>query len=183
MKSCKDCKSRGNCQIYPSVSSYAEQCKDFKPKMPTNRLNLHRLTTDKAVSDMSMTELAHNSCYAKDRKARYRDYDMDMDARQLAIKLLIDLAGDDGAFTCDEDFDEWIADYMQCGLDSIHGLIAVFYTQLWAMADLRERLMKYENMHEKIIKRIEEIKGSSDYPQNFKGQMAEDFEWVLGLLN
>lgn len=115
---------------------------------------MYRLTTDKAVEDMSMTELAHNSCYAKDRKARYRDYDMDIDARELAKKLFADLADGDDAFTCDEDFDEWIADYMQDGLDSIHGLIAVFYTQLWAMADLRERLKEYEDLEEqgKLVK-------------------------------
>lgn len=33
MKLCKDCANRGkkeNCQIYTSVSNYAEKCKDFK---------------------------------------------------------------------------------------------------------------------------------------------------------
>nr|DAU48352.1 MAG TPA: hypothetical protein [Bacteriophage sp.] len=38
---------------------------------------MERLTSNKKVSDMSMIELAHNSCYADDeRNARYRDYDM-----------------------------------------------------------------------------------------------------------
>jgi hypothetical protein len=41
----------------------------------------------------------------------------------------------------------------------------------------------YENMYEEIEKRIEKIKSSADYPYNFKGQMVEDFEWVLSLLN
>ncbi len=45
-----------------------------------------------------------------------------------------------------------------------------------------DRLGMYENMHEKILKRIGELKGSSDYPHFYKGQMVEDFEWVLGLL-
>ena len=34
-----------------------------------------------------------------------------------------------------------------------------------------------------IEQRIAQLKTSSDYPHNFKGQMVEDFEWVLGLLN
>lgn len=45
------------------------------------------------------------------------------------------------------------------------------------------RLKKYEDMHEKVEKRIAEIKANENYPHNFMGQMVEDFEWVLGLLN
>lgn len=45
------------------------------------------------------------------------------------------------------------------------------------------RLAAYENMHEKIIKRIEEIKSTSYYPHNFTGQMVEDLEWVLSQIN
>ncbi len=45
-----------------------------------------------------------------------------------------------------------------------------------------DRLGAYENMREKITKRIEELKGSSNYPHFYKGQMIEDFEWVLSLL-
>lgn len=45
-----------------------------------------------------------------------------------------------------------------------------------------DRLGAYENMWEKITKRIGELKGSSNYPHFYKGQMVEDFEWVLSLL-
>lgn len=45
------------------------------------------------------------------------------------------------------------------------------------------KLSKYEDMQEKVEQRIKELKESSDYPHNFKGQMAEDLEWVLNLLN
>lgn len=48
---------------------------------------MERLTTNKDVSKMGMYELAHNSCYIKDGKARYRDYDLDVDARE--NKLII----------------------------------------------------------------------------------------------
>lgn len=41
------------------------------------------------------------------------------------------------------------------------------------------RLAAYENMHERVIKRIDEIKATSYYPHNFTGQMVEDLEWVL----
>lgn len=45
------------------------------------------------------------------------------------------------------------------------------------------RLYQYEEMQEKIEQRIAELKASSNYPHNFKGQMVEDFEWVLSLLD
>lgn len=109
---------------------------------------MNRLTSNKEVSEMSMYELAHNSCYAKDGNARYRDYDTDIDARKLAIKLLDKYADIPNEFTCDEDFDDFMTDSLQYGTDSILGLIAVFYRNIWAMADLRETLKRFENLKE-----------------------------------
>lgn len=51
------------------------------------------------------------------------------------------------------------------------------------LQEVLEKLAKYENMHERLIKRIEEIKATSYYPHNFTGQMVEDLEWVLSQLN
>lgn len=107
-----------------------------------------RLTSKKNVSDMGMAELAYNSCYIKDGNARYRDFGADIDARELARKLLKEYAEGEDSFTCDEDFDERMGDYLQDGMDSIEGLIAVFYRNLWAMAGLREKLQEYEDLEE-----------------------------------
>lgn len=113
---------------------------------------MERLTTNKDVSEMSMYELAHNSCYAKDGRARYRDYDTDIDAREVAKKLLSKYADMQEEFTDDEEFDEYMENYLSYGIDhlsnkkSIKVLIASFYTNLWAMADLRERLKEYEDI-------------------------------------
>lgn len=109
---------------------------------------MERLTTDKAVENMNMVELSHNCCYAKDRKARYRDYDMDMDAREFAKNLLINLAYDAFIDDSDETFDGVMHDYLQYGTDDLVGLIALFYRNLWAMADLRETLKAYEDAEE-----------------------------------
>ena len=51
------------------------------------------------------------------------------------------------------------------------------------MADLRETLKSYEDAKDKIESRINDIKNSSDFPHNFKGQMVENLEWVLKQLN
>lgn len=78
---------------------------------------MERLTTNKDVSEMSMYELAHNSCYAKDGRARYRDYDTDIDAREVAKKLLSKYADMQEEFTDDEEFDEYMENYLSYGID------------------------------------------------------------------
>lgn len=112
-----------------------------------------RLTSNKNIYEMGMFELAHNSCYVKDNKARYRDYNLDIDARELTRQLLKDLADEDDAFTDDEEFDRYMQDCLSIGMDDIEGLIAVFYRNMWAMADLHERLKHYEDMEaqEKMV--------------------------------
>ena len=144
---------------------------------------MKRLTVYKPASDMNMVELAHNCCYVKDRNARYRDFEMDMDARDFARNLMTTLTGDDLP-TDDDDSDEEIMENLQYDpFESVTGLIALFYRNLWAMADLRETLKSYEDAKDKIESRINDIKNSSDFPHNFKCQMVEDLEWVLKQLN
>ncbi len=114
-----------------------------------------RLTTDKQVSEMNMTELAHNCCHIDGNNcARYRDYDKDIDARDLARHLMEhngywnnygDSPATDKELIDDEVFDETMMDMLMYGEDDSEGLIALFYRNLWAMAELRERLKGYED--------------------------------------
>nr|DAQ50781.1 MAG TPA: hypothetical protein [Caudoviricetes sp.] len=110
---------------------------------------MERLTTNKSVADMSMIELAHNSCYADDeRNARYRDYDMEMDARDFARNLMVALAEDELPLD-DAEFDEEVLyNLMIDPFSDVRGLIALFYRNMWAMADLREKLKDYEDAEE-----------------------------------
>lgn len=115
-----------------------------------------RLTTNKDVQEMSMTELAHNGCYIDEKGcARYRDYNEDIDAREFARKLMIEYKywksfedyglEADGAIVDDDIFDdEMMENLMYDPTDSV-GLIALFYRNLWAMAELRQALMRYED--------------------------------------
>ena len=106
---------------------------------------MERLTTNKSVADMSMIELAHNSCYADDeRNARYRDYNLDVDSRWLVRNLAKDICGEDFKDLSDEEVDEYMASMLSVGI----GLLALFYRNLWAMADLREKLKYYEDADE-----------------------------------
>ncbi len=109
---------------------------------------MERLTTNKPVDEMSMLELAHNSCYAEDGKARYRDFEMNMDARDFARNLMVTLTGEELPLD-DEAFDEEMHDNLQYDqFSDVKGLIALFYRNLWAMADLRETLKAYEDKQE-----------------------------------
>lgn len=110
---------------------------------------MERLTTNKSVADMSMIDLVHNSCYADDeRNARYRDYNLDVDSRWLVRNLAKDICGEDFKDLSDEEVDEYMASMLSVGIDSTIGLLALFYRNLWAMADLREKLKYYEDAEE-----------------------------------
>jgi hypothetical protein len=110
---------------------------------------MERLTTNKKVSEMGMVELAHNCCYEDDEhNARYRDFEMEMDARDFAINLMITLTKDELPVDKTE-FDEEILDNLTIDpFSDVRGLIALFYRNLWAMADLREKLKYYEDAEE-----------------------------------
>ena len=111
-----------------------------------------RLTTNKPVSEMNMVELAHNCCYADEHmNARYRDFENDIDARELARKLMHMFGEwdyDDDEMLIDEVFDFEMHYNLSYGIEDMAGLIARFYQHLWAMADLRERLKHYEDLEE-----------------------------------
>lgn len=110
---------------------------------------MERLTTNKSVADMSMIELAHNSCYADDeRNARYRDYNLDVDSRWLVRNLAKDICGEDFKDLSDEEVDDYMDSILSVGIKSTIELLALFYRNLWAMTDLREKLKYYEDAEE-----------------------------------
>ena len=110
---------------------------------------MKRLTMDN-VEEMGMYSLTHNCCYIdENRNTRYRDFEIDIDARELAKGLLRELTEDVVSFESDEDFDDWMGCCIgEDGICTPRGLIATFYQNLWAMAELRERLKYYEDLEE-----------------------------------
>jgi hypothetical protein len=110
---------------------------------------MERLTSNKPADSMPMIELAHNSCYVDENNtARYRDYNLDIDCRELARNLINDMCDEDLSYMSDESFDEYMAEMLSVEIDSQIGLLAVFYRNLWAMAELREKLKEYEDLEE-----------------------------------
>lgn len=112
---------------------------------------MNRLTTDKPVSKMSMVELAHNSCYTKDGVARYRDYETEIDAIELARDLMLSyrlLEENDTAAHDEDALNDELVESLAYGPKEIEGLIALFYRSILAMSDLREWLKEYEDAEE-----------------------------------
>lgn len=112
---------------------------------------MERLTVNKSKDEMNMVELAHNCCYAKDGQARYRDYDTIIDARAFARNLIRQrncISADDEVFTNNIAFDEFMEECLAVDPFNEIGLIALFYRNLWAQADLYERLKHYEDLQE-----------------------------------
>lgn len=73
---------------------------------------------------------------------------MDMDERDFARNLMTTLAGEDLPLE-DESFDEEMMDNLMFNpFADVTGLIALFYRNMWAMADLREKLKRYEDAEE-----------------------------------
>ena len=110
---------------------------------------MKRLTMDN-LEEMGMFSLAHNCCYIdENRNTRYRDFEIDIDARELAKGLMRELTEDAVSFESDEDFDDWMGCCIgEDGICTPRGLIATFYQNLWAMAELREKLKYYEDLEE-----------------------------------
>lgn len=129
---------------------------------------MERLTTNKNVADMGMFELAHNCCYiAEDGTGRYRDYEMDMDQRELVRELMKQLAQEDMPSN-PISFDETMMDYLALNpCQDVSGLIALLYHNMWAMADLREKLKRYEDAEEQgLIPRLPCKVGDTVYKPN-----------------
>lgn len=108
---------------------------------------MKRLTTDTPKDNL---EAALNLFYIKDHETWVRGYGP---APEYADVSLFDLTRDivkthipDGELPADNDnlsnmMPEWLMD----GIDSAEGIVALLYTAAWAYAELRHKLMRYED--------------------------------------
>ena len=96
---------------------------------------MNRLTVNKPVSEMTMVELAHNCCFAKDREAYYREYEWEMSARDMARELAkmcgYELPENNEEFDCEIMDDLYMTENV-----TERNLIALFYRNLLAQADI-----------------------------------------------
>lgn len=140
---------------------------------------MERLTTNKNVSEMGMFKLALNCCYiTQDGNTRYRDYAKDIDARDFARVITENFAKDVLPLN-DESFDEeMMENLMYDPLTDINALIAVFYRNMWAMAELREKLKRYEDAEEQgLLLRLTCKVGDTVYVVTSPFNVFDDIEY------
>lgn len=140
---------------------------------------MERLTTNKNVSEMGMFKLALNCCYiTQDGNTRYRDYAKDIDARDFARVITENFAKDVLPLN-DESFDEeMMENLMYDPLTDINALIAVFYRNMWAMAELREKLKRYEDSDEQgLLLRLPCKVGDTVYVVTSPFNVFDDIEY------
>ncbi len=106
---------------------------------------MNRITKDD-VKQMGMVDLAHNHVFVKDHEAWYRDFEMEMPARDhiraICARNSIECPVDN------EEFDEYMFDLLQDGYETLEGMIAMYYNTLWGFAEVREVLKEYEDLEE-----------------------------------
>ncbi len=106
---------------------------------------MKRLTVEKPVREMNMSELSHNCVYIKDGWVQYRDYDTDIDL----LEFIRNLNNNIGASQLPKDREilEFVLnENLQYPLTDRDGLIAFIYNLMWNMAELRQKLIPYEDL-------------------------------------
>ena len=111
---------------------------------------MNRLTSNKKTSEMGMYELSHNCMFIKDGEAWYRDFDREISLRNMIREIMEQYEGEyDEQLNDDELLDTILFESLQYPAESgISGFIAIFNMLAWSLADLRERLKKYEDLEE-----------------------------------
>lgn len=117
-------------------------------KLTDKLIMKERLTCEKEAKEMNMLELSQNCMYIKEGWCRYRDYDIDESLVDFIVEISNKLGGN--IVTADSGDDEAISeelwDNLNYGYDNIDGIIALLYTRLAALANLRKKLSAYEDL-------------------------------------
>lgn len=116
---------------------------------------VERLTIDKIINTTSMCELAHNQFFVKDHLAFYRDFDREIDCRDLVREIAVKQGiwkrmeeyglDADNELVDDDIFEDTMLDALMYGTDKPIGVLAMYYSAMWGMAEIREVLKEYED--------------------------------------
>lgn len=102
------------------------------------------------ISEMGMCELVYNDCYVKDGQAMYRNYSVDISARDL-IRAAYKAKNEDMPpefWLEDKAFDEIMMDNLQFGINTFDGAMAILYQQIWSKAEMRQVLLKISGIYD-----------------------------------
>lgn len=91
------------------------------------------------VKEMNMTQLSHNQFFLKDGEAWHRDFEREISCRNLIREIAVKqgIWSTDDELTDDDIFDDTMFDAMQYGTDEPIGVLAMYYSAMWNMAEIR----------------------------------------------
>lgn len=105
---------------------------------------MKRLTTDNAF-EMDMVQLAFNQVYIKDGWTWYRNGPDDEFSVCDLIRSAAETLGAEPPPLNDEELSDLLTDWLYYGVDEVEGVLGILYRALWAMAEIRARLSRYED--------------------------------------
>lgn len=107
-----------------------------------------RMTSGNPKEAMENNEWMLNNCYAEGGKAMYRDHDGEYDIRHLIVEIAKTLSIHINA-TSPDALDFMLFDWLEDGIESRYGVLALLYNLLWSKAELYEKLKRYEDVEER----------------------------------
>lgn len=106
-----------------------------------------RKTTNRPGFDMGNHENALNDCYIVDKKAMWRNFGDEHDARDVIRACAKTMGVKIG--NCDpETFDFVLYNWLEDGLEEKNGVLALLYRLLWSKSELHTKLKRYEDAEE-----------------------------------
>lgn len=106
---------------------------------------MNRLTSDNTF-EMDMHQLALNQAYiGDDGWPWYRNAPEDRCRVCDLIRTAAETLNVDLPILGDEDLAGLLTDFLQYGAEEPEGILAILYRALWASAEVRERLKRYED--------------------------------------
>ena len=85
MKICNNCKNRGmkrRCDLYTSMSTYAEKCKDFEEKKQTNADRIRSMSDEELADFIEMKQffaLANNGTDGEEYTLKWLQSEVEVD--------------------------------------------------------------------------------------------------------
>lgn len=99
------------------------------------------------VKEMNMTQLSHNQFFIKNGEAWHRDFDREISCRNLVREIAVKQGiwkspkqyglDADNEMVDDDIFDDTMFDALQYGTDEPIGVLAMYYSAMWNMAEIR----------------------------------------------
>ena len=105
------------------------------------------INSKKCRCNMDLQEMPYNDAYIKEHKVHFRNYDIDLPARDLIRQIYRDNNKQmpDMFWTDDGEFDDIMHEKLNYSPSTFDGMTALLYSMMVSKAEFREVLMRLAN--------------------------------------